>query len=458
MGKHLFAVALATLLFSGHLSCQNPREGAPLVMPEWAKNATIYEINVRQFSPEGTFEGVAKQLNRLKQMGVDIIWLMPIHPISKAKRKGSVGSHYSVADYTAVNPDYGTLDDFKSLVLRAHNSGIKVIIDWVPNHTGWDHPWIQAHPEWYTRVNGQITEPLNPDGTSTGWTDVADLNYDNREMRRAMVEALDFWVREADLDGYRMDVAGFVPYDFWYELRPALHQRKQLFMLAEWEDPALFKHNAFDMCYGWEFHHVMKRIYKGEVNANQLDTLLAKERREYAVNHLKMRFTSNHDENSWNGTESELFGDAINTFFVLSALIDGMPLMYNGQESMLDRRLAFFEKDPIDWKKYQRETFFRLLFELKHQHEALWNGSFGAVSERLRTTRDDAVYAFARRKGKDKVVVVLNLSAETREFTLKAGKCAGNYTDAFLGRPIQLKGKTNFKLAPWEYRVLVVKK
>lgn len=454
MKKYVFLLLILSAILASFKRAF-PQRQFPLEMPDWAKNANIYEVNVRQFSPEGTFKGLDSQLNRLKAMGVDVLWLMPIYPISKEKRKGGVGSHYAVADYTAVNPEYGTLEDFKTLVDHAHTLEMRVILDWVPNHTGWDHPWITEHPDWYTKKNGAITEPLNEDGSSTGWTDVADLDYDNADMRAAMTTALEFWVQETDIDGYRMDVAGFVPYDFWDKLRPQLHKSKQLFMLAEWETPELFKNKAFDICYGWEFHHLMKKINEGKSSANAIDTLLARERRLYGDG-LKMRFTNNHDENSWNGTERELFGEQMNTYFVLCAMIDGMPLIYNGQESNLDRRLAFFEKDPIEWKNYGRTGFFRTLLEVKHKHPALWNGKHGGRAERIHSNHDAEVYAFGRRKGGDRVVTILNLSAEPQDVTLRMGKYTGTYTNIFGGAASEFRSKTRVRLSPWEYRVLVV--
>lgn len=428
--------------------------------PGWAKDAVIYEVNVRQFSREGTFRAFMDDLPRIKSMNVDILWLMPIFPISKTKTKGSIGSHYSVLDYKATNPAYGSMDDFKALVQESHKLGMKVILDWVPNHTGWDHAWIKQHPDWYTQVNGEITDPLDEKtGKSVGWTDVADLNYDNKEMRKAMIEALQFWVQETDIDGYRMDVAGFVPDDFWKSVRPALEKVKpEVFLLSEWEKPEHFQ-TGFDMCYGWAFHALMKEIYKGDKKAADVEAYFTKERAEYRKGYIKMHFTNNHDENSWNGTTKELFGgdngDAIKTFAVLCSTIDGMPLIYNGQESELDKRLAFFDKDQIDWRGYPLAAFYTKLFKLKKDNEALWNGNFGGLARFLKTDNPNAL-AFVREKNGNQLLFVFNLSNKKQEVTLNDAEIKNIYEEVFTGGGRDLINyPSKWSLNPWGYKVYV---
>ncbi|MFZ1495436.1 MAG: alpha-amylase family glycosyl hydrolase, partial [Saprospiraceae bacterium] len=262
---------LLSILLIGFLSCAKKttptnkmtNTASTIPTPAWAKNAIIYEVNIRQYSKEGNFDSFKKHLNRLKNLGVDIIWFMPIYPISEVGRKGTLGSPYAVADYKKVNPNYGTMDDFKSLVQTIHNMGMKVIIDWVPNHTGWDNVWIKEHPDWYTHVGEAITHPLNNDGSSTGWTDVADLNYNNKAMRKAMIEAMTFWLKTTNIDGFRVDMSGMVPDDFWQEARPSLlAANKNIFMLSEWEDaPDHF--STFHVNYGWQLHHTTAEIAKG---------------------------------------------------------------------------------------------------------------------------------------------------------------------------------------------------
>lgn len=423
--------------------------------PDWAKNATIYEVNTRQFSPEGNFKAVEAQLPRLKEMGVDIIWFMPIYPISQKNKKGSLGSPYAVADYKAVNPAYGTLADFKAFVNRAHALGLRVILDWVPNHTGWDHVWTKQHPDWYTLVNGKMIAPIDPKtGKPTDWTDVIDLNYNNPAMRKGMIEAMQYWIKECDIDGYRCDVAGFVPNDFWAELRPQLDKIKTVFMLSEWEDePDQFK-SCFNMNYGWAMHSLMKAVAKGERSADKIDSLREVSNKRFPNWYYQMMFTQNHDENTWNGTLNESFGPAANAFVVLSSTLEGMPLVYNGMESNLNKRLAFFEKDTIVWGTYAKSDFYETLLTLKHRNRALWNGIAGGKVQKIPTDHDDKVYAFQRQRDTDHVVVVLNLSAQPQTVQLGGDGYEGMYTEVFSHQPMTLKPDVTVTLKPWEYRVL----
>ncbi|OQX99076.1 MAG: alpha-amylase, partial [Bacteroidetes bacterium 4572_117] len=272
---------------------------------DWIKTANIYEVNLRQYTKSGTIKEFEKHLPRLKEMDVDILWFMPVQPVGKKNRKGSMGSAYSVQDYIKVNPDFGTMEEFKSLVAKIHEMDMYVLIDWVANHTAWDHPWTQSHPEFYTKDStGNFMPPKDTD-----WSDVIDLNYDNNEMRKEMIEALKFWITEADIDGYRCDVAGMVPTDFWDEARKELDSIKPVFMLAEWESTDMhFK--AFDMSYSWDFHHLMNDVAKGEKSVKDIDDYFEKDELSYPANAIRMYFTSNHDENSWNGTVIERMGDA----------------------------------------------------------------------------------------------------------------------------------------------------
>ena len=423
--------------------------------PEWSKNATIYEVNTRQFSPQGTLKAVEAQLPRLKELGADIIWLMPIYPISQKNKKGSLGSPYAVADYKAVNPAYGTLADVKALVRRAHDLGLRVILDWVPNHTGWDHVWVTQHPDWYTRVNGQMTVPLDPKtGKPTDWNDVADLNYDNPNMRAGMIEAMQYWVKECDIDGYRCDVAGFVPNNFWAELRPQLDKIKTVFMLAEWEDdPDEFK-SCFNMNYGWAMHNMMKAVAQGHRPASKIDSVCRVNQQRFPAWFYQMLFMQNHDENTWNGTLTESFGPAADAFVVLTCTLQGMPLVYNGMESNLNKRLAFFEKDSIPWGNYEKSDFFKTLLTLKHRNRALWNGLAGGKVVKIETSHDDKIYAFTRQRDNDRVTVLLNLSNQPQTFRLTGDGFAGMYTDVFSHQPVELKPEMTVSLPPWTYRVL----
>ena len=405
----LLSIFVASV-FAACSPAEKPVEKKPsqVVHPEWSKNANIYEVNIRQYSEEGTFKAFQEDLPRLKEMGVKILWLMPIHPIGKINRKEteeSRGAYYSVADYKKVNPNFGTEEDFKNLVDAAHEQGFKLIIDWVANHSAWDNPWTE-NKDWY-----ELTEDGNfmpPRGTD--WSDVIQLNYESEEMRAAMLDALEFWVREFDIDGYRCDVAGMVPTDFWENARVELDKIKPVFMLAEDGEPELL-HKAFDMNYAWEYAHVIREIAKGEQTFEDLDSLFERDSKRFPENAYRMYFTSNHDENSWNGTDPEMYGDNFENFAVLSATVKGMPLIYNGQESDLDKRLEFFEKDEIEWKNYKYADFYKMLLTLNTENEALWNGDFGG--ETIRVESPEGTYAFKRKKGDHEIWVAINNNSET---------------------------------------------
>jgi glycosidase len=372
--------------------------------PAWSKQASIYEVNIRQYTPEGTFNAFTEHLDRLEQMGVKILWIMPIQPIGKEKRKGTLGSYYSIADYASTNPEFGTLADFKNLVAEAHKRDMKVILDWVANHTSWDHTWINTHRDWYSQnEQGEVIAPVED------WSDVADLNYDNYEMRNAMEEDMLFWVREADIDGFRCDMAMMVPMDFWDSARTRLETLKPMFMLAEAEGPE-FHAKAFDMSYGWELHHIMNDIAKGDKSVNEIDHYLAKQDTLYSKDDYRMFFITNHDENSWNGTVGERMGANGQNFHVLaSTLPQSMPLIYSGQEAGLNKRLAFFEKEHIDWTDSSQTEFYTKLTHLKLEHPSLINGSEQGRFERI-DTGNDRVYAFKRIKDDAELLVYINLA------------------------------------------------
>jgi glycosidase len=372
---NLLILALALLISSCQPAAKKEVAKGPegkANFPEWSKNAVMYEVNVRQYTPEGTFLAFEEHLPRLKEMGVDILWFMPIQPISKKNRKGSLGSYYSVKDYKAVNPEFGTLDDFKALVKRAHEMGFKVMIDWVGNHTGWDNVWMKDHKDWYTQDSlGNVVSPV------ADWHDTADLNYNNQQMRQAMLDALKFWVKETDIDGYRCDFAGGVPTEFWEKARLSLDSIKPVFMLGENQDQMDLLNKAFNVNYGWAFHHLMNEVAQGKKTAQAMDSLLVREDSVYPEKTYALQFTSNHDENSWNGTEYERLGDAVKTMAILSFTVPGMPLIYTGQEAGLNKRLAFFEKDSIDWNNLDMQQFYQKLIQLKKTQPALWNGEAG---------------------------------------------------------------------------------
>jgi glycosidase len=412
------------------------------------KASVIYEVNVRQFSKEGTFVEVQKALPRLKAMGVDILWLMPINPIGVKNRKGSLGSYYAVKDYKGINPEFGTLNDFKSLVNEAHNQGMRLIIDWVANHSSPDNVWLdQGHKDWYTLDSMGNVQPT----IGTDWWDVADLNYDNQAMRKEMIASMKYWVQECNIDGFRCDVAGWVPMDFWLQARKELETVKPLFMLAESEGAD--QHQAFDMTYGWEFHHIMNKIAQGKAKPSEILTYKEKDK-EYSKNAIRMYFTSNHDENSWNGTEMERMGDARFVMAVLSYAMNGMPLIYNGQETSLNRRLLFFEKDQINWDKMDLVAFYSTLNALKHRNVLLAADRYEAY-EKIELLNGGTVIAIRRLSNtypSAEVVFYLNLSAEKQSVKGPSDSKA-QWTNVFSGKRFKKVNKP-FKLAPWGYMVI----
>ena len=420
--------------------------------PDWSKDATIYELNIRQYTPEGTINAVIPHLKDIKDLGIDIIWVMPPYPIGLAKRKGKLGSPYSIKDYTAINPDMGNLEDFDNLVKEAHKLKMKVILDWVGNHTSFDNKWVKPHPDWYTKDSlGHISHPKGTD-----WTDVADLNYDNKEMRKEMIKSMKFWVTNYDIDGFRCDVAGFVPNDFWQEAIAELQKLKPLFMLAEWEDPSLHK-AGFHMTYGWELHHIMNEIAKGKMKPLALDTFFDKDFHRFPDEAYRMNFTTNHDENSWNGTIKERMGAAGDVMTVLAFTAEGMPLIYSGQEANLNKRLSFFDKDTIDWTDKSKLDFYKKLLFLHHQNRALWNGKYGSYLQKVNTS-NNSIYAYSRENDGDKVMVFLNLSDKKQFFNIVGLVVSdGYYKNAFTGEDKKISEwiKENKNMKPWSYLVLI---
>ncbi len=385
--------------------------------PSWIKNAVIYEVNLRQYTPEGTINAFKAHIPRLADMGIDVLWFMPIHPISKTRRKGKLGSYYAVSDYRAVNPEHGTLEDFKSLVRMAHENNMKVIIDWVPNHTGWDHKWMKLHPQFYTKgKDGKITDPIDPStGEPWGWTDVADLDYGNTDLRKAMLDDMEFWVKQVRIDGFRQDVAHGVPLDFWVEYRKRMMKYDQLFHLAEAEVPAHRNQELFHTSYGWSFHHLLNEIASGKKGASEIKNWYDEDRKKF-IRGFHMHFTSNHDENSWNGTEYERLGPMAKLMAVLTCTFDGTPLIYSGQEEPLKKRLEFFKKDLIPFENYRLMDFYKKLILAKHSNKALWNGPFGVEPEFIRA--DDDMLIFKKENENEVAIVVLNFNKEPMQYKL----------------------------------------
>jgi len=417
--------------------------------PSWSYVSNIYEVNIRQYTPSGTINEFSTHLPRLQQMGVDILWIMPVQPIGAKARKGSLGSYYSIKDYMGINPEMGSMEDWINMVQKAHDLGMKVILDWVGNHTAFDHYWTVNHPEYYVRdEKGQIKSPVDD------WSDVADLNYDNKEMRQAMIQNMKFWLDASHIDGFRCDVAYMVPTDFWQDARRQLEMAKPgLFMLAEAEDMGLHK-EAFDMSYGWKFHHLTVDIAKGKKNVNDIRTYI-EEMKLWPPNAFTMYFTDNHDENSWQKTTQERYGDAHDAFAVLSFGMKGMPLIYSGQEANNAKVLRFFDKDTLDLSSFPKADFYARLIKLKKQELALMHGERGGELINVPNGKDESVFTFLRRKESSKVLFVLNLSAKAQKVKLNSMDIEGNAVSIFdsKGSPVAIKNGMSITLAPWQYIV-----
>lgn len=420
--------------------------------PAWIEQGNIYEVNVRQYTPEGTFKAFARHLPRLKNMGVQTLWFMPIQPIGKEGRKGALGSYYAVSDYRSVNPEFGTMADWKALVDTIHNMGMKVMIDWVPNHTAPDHPWVKTHPEFYYRdsVTGQ---PIPQPGTD--WTDTRKLDFKNNQMADSMIAAMKFWITETGIDGFRCDHAQGPGESFWKKCNAELKKMKNnILLLAEAEDNWVYD-AGFDMSYAWKAFHLTKEIAAGRRPANALDTVLHAMDSTFPASAIFLYFTSNHDENSWNKAEyATMPGASHAPFAVLTQTIDqSVPLIYSGQEEPFLDSISFFYKDTISFGKYQRAGFYKTLLNLRKNNPALAaNASF----KKLATSNDAAMYAFEREKGGNKALVIVNLSKTAQKFTWKDKPSANEWNNVFAGNkePVD-KG---FGIEPWGYAVYELRK
>lgn len=454
-------LSLVTVAFL--MSCDQipkPKEAVSATKTELApisddvlETATIYEANIRQYSEEGSFNAFTQDIPKLKKMGIDIIWLMPIYPISSTKSKGSLGSYYAITDYTKVNPEFGTLEDFQNLVKTAHDNGMYVVLDWVANHTGWDHVWIKEHPDYYTQdKDGNIVDPLNPEtGETWGWTDVADLNYDNPKMREEMTADMLYWLKDEQVDGFRCDVASNVPTDFWSTAIPKLRAEKPIFMLGEAWQPELIE-AGFDMLYNWDGHHTMNHIAQGEADVTAWDKRMQQIDSMYSDETILMNFITNHDENSWNGTVFERLGDAAETFAALEYVTPGMPLIYSGQEYDMNKRLLFFEKDTIIKKKGKFYPIYEKLNVLKEKHAALNGGKKAASYERLTTSDDSKILAFKRAKDGDEVIYIANLTNQPLKASVELD---GTFTDYMTGEKMNVKPNDAISFGSWRYYILV---
>lgn len=427
-----------------------PTPYVKITHPEWSRDAVIYQLNTRQFTPEGTFAAAAKQLPRLRELGIDIIWLMPVQPIGEKNRKGTLGSPYSVRDYLGVNPEFGDIDSLKLFVEEAHRLGMYVILDWVANHTAWDNPLIEQHPEWYSRNwKGEMHAP-----TWTDWSDTVTLDFSQPGLRKYMTDAMKYWVEEVGLDGFRCDIAGFVPLDFWENLRRELDAIRPVFMLAEWDERDLHA-RSFDMTYSWDFYDNLHKIAQGEADVGALNGHYFRMYNTWPRDGMRMVFVSNHDKNTWEGTQFEMFGEALESTIVLSVVAEGMPLVYNGQEAGNQKRLAFFEKDPIEWRDHPIGELYKKLFALKKSNTALWNGAWGAEMIPVFNSAPQQVFSFVRMNEQDGVFAVFNFSAEARSVRFQDGPHHGEWQDFSSGEAVSLHESTVLEMPPWSWRVFL---
>lgn len=427
-----------------------PQPYVRLAHPDWTRNAVIYQLNTRQFTAEGTFAAAQKELPRLKALGADIIWLMPVHPIGEKNRKGTLGSPYSVRDFRGVNPEFGTLEDLKRFVDAAHALGLHVILDWVGNHTAWDNPLVTEHPDWYERDWKGDFRPT----PWWDWSDIIDLDYSKPGLRRYMTSAMKYWVEEVGVDGFRCDVAAYVPLDFWENARRELETVKPVFMLAEAEQRDLHA-RAFDASYAWGLANSLGSIAQGKADVGALFGHYSENESAWPQDAYRMTFTSNHDFNSWHGADEELYGKAFEAVTVLTFTGEGMPLIYNGQEAGLSKRLEFFEKDPIEWRDHPNNDLYRKLARLKHETAALANGETGARMVPVVNDAPGKALSFLRFGATDGVFVVINFSNEKRAVGFKETPHLGKYVDYFSGKPAEFREGDTVSLAPWGYAVFV---
>ena len=433
------------------ISCENQNPFSKNFSIDEIRDSVIYEVNVRQYSESGTFEDFTKDIPKLKDLGVKIIWLMPIHPISETKRKGTLGSYYSISNYKEINPEFGNKEDFHKLITEAHKNEMYIILDWVANHTGWDHHWIKTNPEFYTKnSSGEIIDPINPStGESWGWTDVADLNFDNMEMQEEMIQAMEYWVKEHNIDGYRLDAAHSCPASFWKKSIDRLNETKKVLMLAEsdgYHTGGFELIELFNMSYNWSGHHVLNRIFKKENNSKDLKENIVRNINDYSSEHILMNFTSNHDENTWAGTVFDRYGNGAKTFAALTYFLPGIPLIYNGQEYGLDKRLAFFEKDFIPKKESDFFDFYKKLNKLKKENNLL-NIDPKIKFEVIETNSNNLV-CFKRSIGEESIYFIANLSETKQEVQTGIKKKLRSLNK---DREVSLE---NNVLEPWEFHFL----
>ena len=438
--KKTFIFLLAALTLAG---CSKPNDRSRHT--QWSYDATIYELNTRQFTPEGTFAAAEAELPHLKELGVDIIWMMPLQPIGEITRKGTLGSYYSIKDYCAFNPEFGTRADFESFLGKAHELGMHVILDWVANHTAPDSKWTENEGWHYRDSLGNLMVQYD-------WTDISKLNYDNKEMREEMLKSMRWWMDTIGIDGFRCDVAMEVPTDFWeWAFADLRKDYPDMFALAEAEQPDLTV-KAFDMYYGWELHHIMNGVAQQKKTVEDLGDYFLKADSVFVPYAIRMNFTSNHDENSWNGTEFERMGEGSDAMAAFTYIIPGMPLIYTGQEYANNHRLQFFEKDNIDRNENAHQFgMYRDLNPVRKENPALFSPEKGAPIVRI-AADNDKIFACARTLDDNTVLGIFNFSPDQQTVVLETAPYAGEYT-CICGKQVTIGDTDEITLKPWEWLI-----
>jgi glycosidase len=418
--------------------------GVPFAAVPDPQKVVLYEVNIRAFSESGDFQGVTDKLDHIKSLGFNTIWLMPIHPVGQLRSAGGLGSPYAVKDYLKVNPEFGDLEKLRALVQGAHERNMAVIIDWVANHTSWDNEWM-SDVTWYTRDDKGV--PIIPPGTN--WQDVAELNFNNNDMRKAMIHAMKYWVMEANIDGFRCDAVDFVPSDFWKAALDELKSvpNRKLILLAEGGMQENFA-AGFQMNYAWDFYNNIKQVYENNRSVNSIFTTHQDEYNKIPPGAIKLRYTSNHDLSAWEATPIEVFGSKAGALSasVITIFISAAPLLYSSQEVGQEQKLPFFTKEPIQWSQNSDmvESFKKVF--------AIYNESGAFTAGTLQSFPNDDVAMFKRVQGSDEYLIVVNVRAVTKEVPLPAGLQNTAWTNKLSNEAVQFG--TTLSIPAYGYLIL----
>ena len=406
--------------------------------PSFLSNSNLYEVNVRQYTVQGTFKAFEEHLPRLKDMGVEILWMMPIHPIGIKKRKGTLGSYYSIQNHKGINPEFGTENDFRELVLKIHSLEMKIIVDWVANHTSWDNVWIQTNPEFFVKDgDGNFIAPYD-------WDDVIQIDHTNEAEQAAMIDAMQYWVTAFNIDGFRADLAHLTPLPFWLKARLQLSAfKKDLIWLAETEE--INYHEAFDISYTWRWMHTTQQFVTGEKTLADCIKILSDYKRDFDQKNLRLFFTSNHDENSWNGSEYEKYGIFAKPWAVFSMLYASVPLIYSGQEIPNRKRLEFFEKDHLEWNgEISLHQFYKSLLSLRKRNKVFRDLKATDIIIDEDLIQKKIFYMLLQKESSTVVCIInFNKNAVAENITLNAP--AGNYKELLADEEVLINQQFSFK-------------